>query len=578
MVSLPKKSFWKLSIPIVAFCIFDAISAIVDLLWVSQISVEAFFALGVSIPFVSLIFNLGDSIGLGVNSLMSRFIGSGDYESSYNVLLHGLIVGNVVWLLAVVCLLFTHGILFYLNKADSYILVFDYMVPMVVFAYIFIFLNIFSGTMQSEGNSTIPTVLIVGSNILNIILDPIFIFNLNLGLKGAAYATVLSLFLSLVVMLYWYLSGRTKVPLSIKHFKFRSYIFVEIFKVAFPNFAGDMLWCIVMSFINSILTMTMGPIGLILFSVSNKLENIFIAPARGFGRALMSVTGHLFGARKFDELESMFKYVFKIALAVTFVVMIAFIFLRNYIFGLFSITGMENEVATIAAFGIFIVLSFSFTMISTKMLDGFGKSMYSLLFSIIFIVLEIGSIYLMFVFSIDHCVLIGMTAIEILSAVVYYVFMRYLFAKFKKEYGEKSTIKNFNDDDESSQGIEDKIDEFVEKEIPKLPSRVPLICAVIAMAFIVLEIISIPIRIQNYILLASGIFALIISAISIYLMYGFKKPILAIIGFISNAVIIHVFIGHHGHLAALLFIIAGILLLYIHVIVRVLKKIKLLDS
>ena len=59
------------------------------MVWVSKISIEAFFEIGASIPFVSLIFSFGDSIGQGTNSIMSRFIGSGDYESAYNSLIHG---------------------------------------------------------------------------------------------------------------------------------------------------------------------------------------------------------------------------------------------------------------------------------------------------------------------------------------------------------------------------------------------------------------------------------------------------------------------------------------------------------
>lgn len=97
LVSVPRKSFWNLSIPIIIFCVFDAIYGLVDMLWVSQINVEAFFAIGVSIPITTLIFSLGDSLGQGTNSIMSRFIGSGDYESSYNALIHGIILANILW-------------------------------------------------------------------------------------------------------------------------------------------------------------------------------------------------------------------------------------------------------------------------------------------------------------------------------------------------------------------------------------------------------------------------------------------------------------------------------------------------
>lgn len=68
LVSQPKKSFWKLSIPIIAFCIFDSIYGIVDMAWITQINIHASFAVGISIPFVSLIFSFGDSLGRGANS------------------------------------------------------------------------------------------------------------------------------------------------------------------------------------------------------------------------------------------------------------------------------------------------------------------------------------------------------------------------------------------------------------------------------------------------------------------------------------------------------------------------------
>ncbi len=143
LVSHPKSSFWKLSIPIIAFCIFDAIYGIVDMLWVSQISVEALYAIGISMPISSLIFSFGDSIGQGTNSMMSRFIGSGDYESAYNTLIHGILITNIIWLIVMLCLAFAQGVLYNLKQGDSYILIFDYLVPIIIFAYVFMLTNMF---------------------------------------------------------------------------------------------------------------------------------------------------------------------------------------------------------------------------------------------------------------------------------------------------------------------------------------------------------------------------------------------------------------------------------------------------
>lgn len=297
---------------------------------------------------------------------------------------------NLAWFIIVLLFLFSNGVLFYVDAENSYILIFDYLVPIIVFAYLFIFNNLFSETLQAEGNSRTPTALIIGSNILNLILNPIFIFNLNMGIKGAAYATVFSAFVVFIPILYLYLSGRTKVPLSLKYFKFRSYIIIEIFKVALPNFLDNALWLLSASYVNATLLISMNNIGPILYSVSNKLKNLLIVPVRGYGRALMSVTGHLFGARKFNELNDMYKYVLKLSVFTSLALVILFFFMRDYIFNLFSITGMQTEIYWIALFGIVSMLAVPFAMISAKMLDGFGKSMYSLLFTAVKIFFEMG--------------------------------------------------------------------------------------------------------------------------------------------------------------------------------------------
>ena len=112
--------------------------------------------------------------------------------------------------------------------------------------------------------------------------------------------------------------------------------------------------------------MTMGNIGPVLYSASNKLGNLLISPAKGYGKALMSVTGHLFGAHEFHKLNEMYKYALKVSFITTAVMMIAFIILREPTFGFFSITGMETEIYWIAILGTVIVLFIPFSMISSK--------------------------------------------------------------------------------------------------------------------------------------------------------------------------------------------------------------------
>ena len=563
LVSLPKKSFWKLSLPILAFCLFDAIYGIVDMLWVSQISVEAFFAMGMSIPFVTFIFSVGDSIGQGTNSIMSRFIGSGDYESAYNALIHGMILCNVVWFIVVLCFLFANGVLFYVDSKNSYILIFDYLVPIIVFAYFFIFNNLFSETLQAEGNSRTPTALMIGSNVLNLILDPIFIFNLNLGIKGAAYATVLSAFVVFIPILCLYWFGKTKVPLSIKYFKFRTYIIIEIFKVALPNFLDNALWLISATFINTLLALDMSSMGPILYSVSNKLKNLLIVPVRAYGRALMSVTGHLFGAQKFNELNDMFKYVLKVSFFTTLVVMIIFFLFRDSIFELFSITGMQTEVFWVAAGGTVIMLSVPISMISSKMLDGFGKSMYSLLFTFLKIFFEIGLVFLLEGLSFGRSsILIAIIFTEILVAIVYYLFLRYLFRNFDKMYEGKSTVKKFTKEDDGVADIKTKWGNDKNKYINFLRKQF-WIFALILLVIVVLLISYFTITLHGNIILITGIAAIIATYIGTYFVEKLNRFKFQIIEVVIISFVIFLLMEGTDYLTTVLFIVIGVLLVYI---------------
>ena len=434
LVSAPKKSFWKLSIPIICFLIFNAAYSLVDMFWVSKISGDAFFAIGASMPIFVLICSIGDSIGQGTNSIMSRSIGFKHYETSYNALIHG-IISCIIISLFIACLInYLDELLRLILITEHANLVKIYLIPICLSSLIFIFSNFFCETFQVEGNSKTPTLVIIFSNILNLALDPLFIFTFKLGISGAAYATIVSSLTSVIIFFFFYLSKRTKVPLSLKYFKFRLIIFFEIFKVAVPNFLIDSLWCISALFINSILVRQVGPVGIVLYSASNKVLELLVSPVRGFGRGLMSVSGHLFGAKKFDELKEMYLYVLKISVISSFIISIAFLLLSNLIFKSLFAINMETSVMWISIFGVIVLVAIPFSSISAKMLDGFGKSYFSLLFLILKMGLQAGSILaLEKIFDFGGCVLIGITLTEIVFSAVYFIFLNYLFKKFKNK-------------------------------------------------------------------------------------------------------------------------------------------------
>ncbi len=427
----PKKVFWQFTRPLLILTLFEAGYSFVDVFWVSQMNPESFFAIGVAVPLVTLIINFGKAVGVGTNSIMSREIGDDDYVDSYNSILHGIIAGLILGLLIMLSTLFLKYILIYMGATSSMDLSMQYLTPIFLCPFVFIFSNFFASTLQAEGNSKTPTKLLILTNVLNLILDPIFIFVLGLGVSGVSYATILSSGITAVYLLYWYMSGKSEVPLNFRYFK--PGIVYDIFLVAIPNFLIDSLWCISMLFFNKILILQLGQIGVLLYSTASRIESILISPQKAFGRGLISVCGHLYGAHRIDELEDLYHYVLKKAILIAIISTVIFFFIRDYGFALFSVTGAPESVFYIALAAIVIIPFNEVSVMSGKMLDGMGKSYYELSFTIGIIIYEIGIVTLLSpIFKHGVCVLLGILIGEVTFAIVYYILLKHLFNKARK--------------------------------------------------------------------------------------------------------------------------------------------------
>lgn len=423
ILSNPKKAFWKLSSPLIILSIFEASYSLVDMFWISQLNPEAFFAIGVTAPLVSLIISFGDAIGIGTNSIISRQLGKKDFEETYNSILHGIVACCVLSVLLMVSTLFLEDILRLIHITKSIDLAMTYITPILLCSFLLLFPILFVNTLQAEGNSRIPTRMLIFSNILNLILDPIFIFIFDWGIVGAAYATLFSSLTAVIFFLYWYLSGRSKVILNFKYFK--PGIIYDIFVVAIPNFLMDGLWCISMMYFNKILIEQVGSIGVLLYTTSLNIESFIVSPQKAFGKAVLTISGHLFGTDNFDQLKKIYIYSFKVSIFLVIITAIVFFIIRDYGFGLFSITNAKTSVFYIALFGIFILPCEQVIIMSNKILDGMGKSYHSLIFSNGTLIFQIIIITLLApILKSGACVLVGILVSELTFAIAYYVLLK----------------------------------------------------------------------------------------------------------------------------------------------------------
>ena len=437
--SNPKQVFWQMTRPLLLLTLFEAGYSFVDVFWVSQMNAESFFAIGVAVPLVTLIISFGKSLGVGTNSIMSREIGNNNFEDSYNSILHGIIACLILGLVIILSTFFLKNILIYMGATSSMDISMQYLTPIFLCCFVFLFSNFFTSTLHAEGNTRTPTILLIITNILNLILDPIFIFVLGWGASGVSYATILSSGITAIYLLYWYLSGKSKVTLNFKYFK--PGIVYDIFIVAIPDFLTDSLWCISMLFFNKILIAQLGQIGILLYSTASRIESIMISPQKAFGRSLISISGHLFGAGRIDDLKDLYNYVLKKAIIIALISTIIFFFIREYGFALFSVTGASTSIFYIALAAIVIIPFNEISVMSGKVLDGMGKSYHTLFLTIGIILYEIIIVTLLSpIFKQGVCVLLGILIGEITFAIIYYILLKYIF-KTKGETKIKDIIK-----------------------------------------------------------------------------------------------------------------------------------------
>lgn len=165
------------------------------------------------------------------------------------------------------------------------------------------------------------------------------------------------------------------------------------------------------------------------------------------------------------------------------------------------------------------------------------------------------------------CVLIGITVTEIIFAIVYYVFLRYLFNNFDRKYENKEVVKTFKSENETEPLIE-KESIIKNKTLKKILSYAALVVMTISVIAIVLS----PISINDYPIFLSGVGCLVFCTISIYLITKLNRPVVSLLGFIITTAVLFVFMHNYGNESILWFIIAEILIVLIVILLNWMRE------
>lgn len=299
------KTILKTSLPMIFAMILQTGFNIVDTIYVGRISAEAIAAVSMGFPLMFLMFAVANSVGTGGTSFVARLVGAKNIKKAGYVVEHALLLGAVISIFFTICGIFTIKPIFSLMGAGELLpLVSDYMFWIYLGSFFMLLSGIMLGLIRGEGDAKNPVIIMVIATIANIILDPIFIFWLDMGVKGAAIATIISNIIAFILALRYLLFDKASMKIELKKFSYDHSIVKEILRVGVVSSLSQVSMAIGL-FLLTKLAASFGPLAIASFGIGFRIDSIVILPALGVMLSLMMMVGQNVGAKKFDRAEKL---------------------------------------------------------------------------------------------------------------------------------------------------------------------------------------------------------------------------------------------------------------------------------
>jgi putative MATE family efflux protein len=404
----PKKAILRLSIPMIIWMGLQTLYNFVDAAFVARLGVDALNAIGFFFPFFFVLIAIATGLGIGANASLSRFIGKKDKESADNVTVHSLIIMMATGIAVAVLFLAITRPLFTALGAEGNVLemVIDYGVILFAAAPLLFFFNWGISILRGEGD--MKRVMIVGilGSVLNIILDPIFIFTLDMGVAGAAWATAVAFLVSALLLVWWmFIKRDTYVTIRKSYFKYSRAIVKDIMKVGIPATVMQITMAISAIILNVFIIGLNEPDGIGTLTTGWRMFMVAILPLIGISTAVVSVTGAAYGAKNYAKLKTAFNYAIKLGIMVEVVVSVAIFVFAAQISAVFT-AGPNGDLIYDDLVLMLQILSWhfplvAFGMFSSSMFQGTGKGVNALAVTILRTIIITGIVAYILAFTLD---------------------------------------------------------------------------------------------------------------------------------------------------------------------------------
>jgi len=308
-----RKGVLTLSIPIAVALFVQNLNNIVDSFWVADLGQNPMAALGIVYPVYCILIGVGNGLGIGVSAAIARNIGMKNHEDANGVAAQALVLTLLVSAVFTVVLMLTaEPLIILMGGGDMVDECLSYGIPIYLGAFFIILSGVMSGMLRGEGAARRSMAIqVVGAGI-NIILDPVMIFWMDLGVAGAAWATVIAFVISSLMAFHWYFWSRDiYVRFEKKNFRINTRLMKEILSVGLPESVELSVMNIFNIFLNMFVIMCAGNAGLAVYTMVWRIGYFVVIPAQALGGALVAVCSAEYGMKEFDMIRDAYSFTAK---------------------------------------------------------------------------------------------------------------------------------------------------------------------------------------------------------------------------------------------------------------------------
>lgn len=395
------KLLWEYSIPAIAGTLVYILYNLVDRIFISfGLGRLAIAGISITLPIFTFILAISLFIGVGSGVLISLNLGAEKHEEANKILgvstLLFIIVGITFSILGSI---FIDNILTAFGATKNNIVYArDYM--RIIFAAApFQLISIgMNNIIRGEGSPKIAMKMNFIGAIINIILDPIFIFALNLGIAGAAYATIIANIVVAIFQIKYFLNGNSRVKLLQKYIKFDFYIIKEISSIGISPFIMQLSNSIVVIFINKNLNIYGGDIAIAAFGIINSINTLLYMPIVGIYQGSQPIIGFNYGAKEYGRVRETYIKALSISFIITIIGFLLVMFIPNILIAPFIRNDIQLETLTIKALRIMfsMILLLGLNTIGGNYFQSIGKAKITAIINILKqVVLMLGFLYIL---------------------------------------------------------------------------------------------------------------------------------------------------------------------------------------